>query len=83
MILNRCFTAAITYHNFLHGLRADHSIWTATLELKMLQQVAVLREDVLHVILLDLHKAYNDLDRSRCLGILEGYGVSPRYLCLL
>ena len=26
---------------------------------------------------MDLTKAYNALDRSRCLGILEGYGVGP------
>ena len=29
------------------------------------------------MIFLDLTKAYNALDRSRCLGILEGYGVGP------
>ena len=27
---------------------------------------------------MDLHKAYDALDRSRCLEILEGYGVGPR-----
>ena len=35
------------------------------------------------MILLGLHKAYDALDRSRCLGILEGYGVGPRSLRLL
>ena len=29
------------------------------------------------MIFLDLTKAYNALDRSRCLDILEGYGVGP------
>ena len=56
---------------------------TATLELKMLQQVVALREAVLHVILLDLHKAYDSFDRSSYLGILEGYVVGPRSLRLL
>ena len=32
---------------------------------------------------LDLHKEYDDLDRSSFLGILEGYGVDPRDLHLL
>ena len=52
-------------------------------DLKVLQQVTDLMEEVLHEIFLDLHKAYNALDRSRCLGILEGYGVGPRDLRLL
>ena len=34
-----------------------------------------MREEVLYVIFLDLHKAYDALDRSRCLEILEGYSV--------
>ena len=38
---------------------------------------------VLHAIVLYLQKAYNALDRSRCLDILEGYGVRPRYIRLL
>ena len=29
------------------------------------------------MIFLDLTKVYDALDRSRCLGILEGYGVNP------
>ena len=35
------------------------------------------------MIFLDLHKAYDALDRSRCLEILEGYGVGPRSRQLL
>ena len=29
------------------------------------------------MVFLDLHKAYDALDRSRCLEILEGYGIGP------
>ena len=65
VILNYRFTTAITYHDFFHVFRAGRGTGTATLELKLLQQVAALREAVLHEIFLDLHKAYNDLDRSR------------------
>ena len=42
-----------------------------------------MRETVLHAILLDLHKAYNDLDRDRCIDILSGYGVDIRMLRIL
>ena len=76
-VLNRRFTSSITYHNVLHGFRAGRGTGTATLKAKMLQQLAALREEVLYVIFLDLTKAYDALDRSRCLDILEGYGVGP------
>ena len=72
-ILNCRLTASIAYHNFLHEFRAGRGTGTATLEAKLLQQLAALRKEVLYVIFLDLQKANNALDRSRCLEILEGY----------
>ena len=42
-ILNRRFTASITYHDFLHGFRVGHGTGTTTLEAKLLQQLAALR----------------------------------------
>ena len=83
VILNCCFAAAITYHDFLHRFRMGRGTGTATLKIKLLQQIATLREAFLHAIFLYLHKAYNTLEKSRCLGILEGYGVGPRSLRLL
>ena len=74
-ILNHRITAYITYHDFLHGFRAGRGTGTPALKAKLLQQLAVLREEVLYVIFLDLHKAYDALDRSRFLKILEGCGV--------
>ena len=35
------------------------------------------------MIFLDLHKAYDALDRSRCLEILEGYSMVPQACRLL
>ena len=56
---------------------------TTTLEVKILQQLTDTRKEFLHAILLDLYKAYNDLDRSRRLEILKVYDVGTRALCLL
>ena len=71
-ILNRRFTPSIAYHNALYGFRAGRGTGTVTLEAKLLQQLVALREEVLYVIFLDLTKAYDTLDRSRLLYILEG-----------
>ena len=62
-ILHCRLTKEITYHNVLHGFRAGRGTGTATLEAKLLQQLAAIREEVLYVIFLDLTKAYDSLDR--------------------
>ena len=64
-ILNLRLTASITFHNLLHGFWAGRGTGTANLEAKLLQQLADLMEEVLYMIFLDLHKAYDALDRSR------------------
>ena len=64
-ILNFRLTSSITFHDSLHGFRASRGTGTATLEANLLQKLAALREEVLYVIFLDLHKAYNALERSR------------------
>ena len=82
VILNHRFIATITYHDSFHGFREGRGTGTATLEVKLIQKVVALREAVLRAIFLDPQKAYNALDRSRCLNILEGYRVGPRDLHL-
>ena len=72
-----------TYHDFLHGFWSGRGTGTATLKAKLLQKLADFREEVLYVIFLDLHKAHDTLDRSRCLEILEGYGVGSQARKLL
>ena len=58
-------------------MRAGRGTDTATLKAKLLHQLAALREEFLYMIFLDLHKVYSALDRSRCLEILEVYGMGP------
>ena len=83
VILNIRFTASITYHESIHGFRAGRGMGTTNLEVKMIQQVTAIREAVLHTIYLNLHKAYDALDRSRCLKTMKVYGMDPRSLRLL
>ena len=51
---------------------------TATLKIKLLHQLIAMRETVLHSVFLYLCKAYEALERYRCLDILAGYGEGPR-----
>ena len=83
VIINCRFTASITYRKSLHRFWVGRSMGTATLEFKLLQQVAAVRELVLHVIFLDLNKSYDALYRSRFLDILGEYDIGPRALRLL
>ena len=78
VILNHRLTASFNFHKFLHSLRAGRGTGTSTLEAKLIHQSAAMREEVLYVIFLDLHKAYETLDRDRLLVIIEGYGVGPQ-----
>ena len=83
VILHRRLTTGLQLHDALHGFREGHGTGIATLEAKLLQQLAAMREEVLYVIFLDLTKAYDALDRSRSLEILKGYGVGGRVRKLL
>ena len=73
VILNHRFTTSITYHESLHGFCAGRGTETTTPKVKLIQQVKSIRKDFLHKIFLDLQKAYDALERSMCLEILEGY----------
>ena len=77
VILSLRLAASITFYNFLHRCWSGCGTGAATLKAKLLQKLAALREEVLYVIFLDFYKAYDALDRSRCLDILEGYDVGP------
>ena len=74
-IINRCLRMAISFHNMMHGFRAGRGRGTDSLKAKLLQKLTDMREEVLYEIFLDLHKAYDVLDRDRYLEILEGYGA--------
>ena len=82
-IINRRISSSIQFHDAMYGFRVGRGTGTATLEEKLLQQLITIRETVLHSIFLDLIKAYDSLDRDRCIDILIGYGVGPRIIHIL
>ena len=83
VILYHRLGGAIELHDVLHLLYSGHGVGTISLKAKLIQQLVDMMEEVLYNIFLDLHKAYADLDRYRCLKILEWYGVRPQVLCLI
>ena len=78
VILHRRLMEGIKFHDALHGFWEGRGTGTSTLEAKLLQQLAAMREEVLYVIFLNLTKTDYALDRSRSLEILKGYGVGDR-----
>ena len=67
----------VQFHDCLHGFLKGRGTGTATMEVKLAQQLAFLEQEALYGVFIDLHKAYNAMDRERCLEILAGYGVGP------
>ena len=82
-LLNFRLTAAISFHDTLHGFRVGRGTRNVTLEAKLLQQLTATRKAVLFEVFLDIQKAYDALDRERSLGLLTAYGVGPRTVQLL
>jgi hypothetical protein len=62
-------------HDAIHGFRSGRGTGTATIEAKLLMQLAQRANKPLHMIFMDLKKAYDTLDRDRTMKILQGYGV--------
>ena len=77
-VVNFRIGAAVDFHDMLHGLMVGIVIGTASLEVKLLQNLTVMREEVLYKVLIHLQKYYDVLDRERCMEILVGYGIRPR-----
>jgi hypothetical protein len=71
---------AIDFHPCLHGGMPKRGMGTARIEAKLAQQLAWVEQEPLYQIFVDLRKAYNHLNREKCLEIMTGYGVGPKLL---
>jgi hypothetical protein len=75
--------SAIQCHDSLHGGINKKGTGTATIEVKLAQQLAFLDQKPWHQIFLDLHKAYDAMDQEKTLEIFADYGVGPKALCII
>ena len=64
---------SVSLHDALHGFRAGRGTGTVILEEKVVQQLAGISHEPLVEVFLDVCKAYNSLDRGRCMDIMRGY----------
>ena len=64
---------SVMLYDALHGFRAGRCAGIATLEAKLAQQLVGISHKPLFQIFLDVRKAYDSLDRGRCMEILRGY----------
>ena len=66
---------AIALHDSLHGCRNGRGTGTAVMEAKLTQQLAHIEQTPFYGAFIDLKKAFDAMDRERCLLLLEGHGA--------
>ncbi len=83
-IMDKCLND-LELHDCLHGFRAKKGTGTAIIKAKLAQpqQLAFMEQGPLYGIFIDLQKAFDSMDRGRCLEVLKGYGAGPKMLRLI
>ncbi len=74
---------AIELHDCLHGCHAHRGTGTGVIEAKLAQQLSYIELKPFYGVFLDLTKAFDSMDRERCILILEGYGAGPWMIRLI
>ena len=70
----------IILHDSLHGCLAGWGTGTGIIEAKLAQQLAHLEQTPFFGVFINLKKAFDAMDRGRCLAILALHGVGPQML---
>ena len=70
-------------HDCLHGFLAGRGTCTAILEVKLAQELAQLEQEPFYGGFIDLKKAFDAMDRDRCIKILRDRGVGEKALGLI
>jgi hypothetical protein len=73
----------IKLHDSLHGCLAGRGMGTGIIEAKLAQQLTHLEQTPFFGVFIDLKKAFDAMDRGRCLTILALHGVGPQMLRLI
>ena len=75
--------ASVRPLDVLHDFRAGRGTGTEILELNMVQELAIVEQDTLLLVFLDLWNAYNTVDRGLPPEMLEEDGTGPQMCRLL
>ena len=83
VVIDNRIKLVVKLYDVLYVFCAGMGTGTAIMEHKLVQELASVDQDPLFSVLLDLRKAYNNLDQGRLLQNLEGYGAGPKLWGLL
>ena len=72
--IDACIQTVVQFQNFVRGFCAGRGAGTATMDIKLNQELESVEQDPLLLVFLDLKKAYNNLDHGQILQKLGGYG---------
>ena len=67
VVIDTCIKTAVQFHDVLHGFCRGRGKGTTIMELKITQELASVDQDPLYLVLIDLSKKYNNLDRGKLL----------------
>ena len=74
---------SVQYHDAFHRFHAGRKTETLIMELKLAQELVSVYQGPLLLVLLDLSKAYDNIDRRILLQTLARYGTGPKLRVLL
>jgi Reverse transcriptase (RNA-dependent DNA polymerase) len=83
MLIHGRLNATIKLHKSIHGFQTQQGTRTAIMQVKLLMQKVQQDSNPMYMIFLDLQKAYNSINLSCILQLLQQYGVGPNMLCII
>ena len=66
------------FHYVIHSFQDNSGTGMSSLEVKLLQNLVALHEELLYYIFLYLYRSYDSMEWEKRLEILEGYRMVPR-----